>query len=93
MKRTSAPEHPIRRWRRLNEVSPEEFEQRVRDNGGQLTHRSLGEIELGRRRPSYDLAKTLITVGNEEPRARFTIDQLLTWPLRRTPSMALRGAA
>lgn len=90
MSRTDAPIHPIRRWRRLNDVSPEQFAQLVSDHGGKLTYRSLGEIELGRRRPSYELAKILIAVGNEETRGRFTIDQLLTWPLRLTPKEAAK---
>lgn len=96
MSRSSKPEHPIRRWRRANEVSPEQYAALVEAHGGKLTHRSLGEIELGRRRPSYELAKILIAVGNEESRSRYTIDQLLTWPLHLVPSEAAkrkRGAA
>lgn len=75
MKRSPAPTHPIRGWRKEHGVSPQRFEKLVKKNGGKLTHRSLGEIELGRRRPSYELAKVIVKISHDE----LTVDQILTW--------------
>lgn len=59
MKRPPTTNHPIRRWREANGVSPEQFALLISKHGGQLTSRSLGEIESGRRRPSFKLAKVI----------------------------------
>jgi transcriptional regulator with XRE-family HTH domain len=75
MKVSRCASHPLRVWRDEKGLTPEEVSKRVIKHGGRLSPRTIGEIEGGRRRPSYELAKILVKVSRDA----FTVDQLKTW--------------
>lgn len=71
---------PLLEWREGRKFTREKVCSLVKKAGGQLKPRSLLEMENGRRRPSYRLAKIFVQVSGET----LEVDQILDFPYPET---------